>query len=175
MRHYRNAGPDQRSCKRQSRQLVACRERQRTASGNGQEHRFDPPRPVPIEQHARRYLHRRERQEVRAGQQAKRRRADAEVPQKVWRNDRVDRAIEVRQQVRDRKARVETEEIRWSHARVVGVWSIGLTCGWGLSPMCPLAAMRTPHGYGSDRASGIDTVITTPRPSARLSALTLPP
>ena len=78
IRHTRHAGADQRA--RDARARSSAR-RTRTASapvaGDRQQHRLDAARTVAVEQHARRELHRGEREEIGAGQEPERRRVEA--------------------------------------------------------------------------------------------------
>ena len=76
MRQTRDARADQRARECESGKIVAGRERQRAATCDRQQDRLDSPRAVPVEQHPGRNLHCRKRDEVRAGQQTERRRAD---------------------------------------------------------------------------------------------------
>ena len=75
-----------------------------------QEHRLDAPRPVAVEQDAHRHLHRREREEVRAREQAERGRIERQVAHELRRDHRVDRAEQVRQQVGRREREVDARK-----------------------------------------------------------------
>jgi hypothetical protein len=67
-------------------------------SRDREQHGLDAPRSVAVEQDADRKLHRGEREEVRAREQAERRRIERELARELGRDDRVDRAVQVRQQ-----------------------------------------------------------------------------
>ena len=99
----RDARPDQRAGDGETRHAVRDGKEQRAGARDDEERRLDAARSVPIEQDARRNLQRGERDEVGAGKKAEQSRRDAQLARELRRDHGVDRAVEVRQQIRARK------------------------------------------------------------------------
>ncbi len=94
-----HAEPDQRSAGDQSRKGPTRAEDESAARGDDQQPRVHAARAEAVEEDAERQLERREREEVRAGEQAQAVRVDADVAYEIRPDDGVDGAEEVRKVV----------------------------------------------------------------------------
>ena len=129
------------------------------------QHRLDAPRPEAVEQHPRRELHRCESDEVSAGQEAQRRCADTQTRSELRRDHRIDRAVQIRQQIGRGKAEVQRQETGDGHYGLSTRWERRL-----LSPI-PASAPDAPAQIGSKR---VESAALPPRPSSGETLMATP-